>query len=1711
MAGSFFAVAVAALFFLSCLVPPSTARMVATAQNTVAFGFPTQNRVQLHLSTHSGYGASMLEILGPRNPGQFGAVVDCTQSVLVVGDTANDEIFVYTSFFPPMEPKCAILPERPRSVRGLFGISLSISGDNLAVVDAAFNETIIYSIATCQPLRSYREPFGGPILEAAFSQSGARLLLRTDTQVILSDAMFSKMARIDVLGSNDEPRASLTSLAPGPDDTKFVVGFGYGEPSTAAQSGKLRPMYAECNAASLQCTRALTSIVDPFACAAAYVDGVVVTAVRKDWFVNLTLQSGLTKTSKCVRMPQRDADPRLDPPHISAFNDVVAFSMSSGDPAPEYAGKTVHCNYGEWSPWSGCSAYCGAGVLTRSRSIVQQPRYFGDSCTQPTFETASCERYARDWAWRDEYTPCTARPCSTGTQQREVYCKSCRGDELVDAMCSHLPKPGPIVRACDSYTYSWIESLSQSCQQTSCGQGTRRFLVQCQRCDGAIVGDEKCSINTKPDSVRGCLGNEAVLFEPVTRQVSDWSVSDSDCRDWSTCYGLRSRYTWCQDCRGYQVPDSQCPPFTDQLQQTCPCSIGPGAGCVGSSASCADRNPCPAECQYGCNNAEGDYYRNPYSCNGPSDGSGSSSGGGGGGGGGGGCIASETHVTLQNGTVTTLRNLTAGSLVQDGPTSMTDVVYVEHVDPSNGYKLTFRAALPTKNCATFSVVLSHNHLLLNPSSSNPDTGIPAYRAWIGMAANVSAPCYSGNATLVAVSKLAVPFTAVFTRSGKLVADHVLVSCHSEFDGGYVLRGILTALYDAGFALDGNGWIERSYHYFFGFSIGKHLVKYLGIAGCAAVLFFIVPVCAVVIVAQLSSFISRFCAAKTISHHFVVALFVLIVGVTPLVVDAHTIEPGHVHEYHARTTIHSVGEHGDSQLQGENFEYTLSDCLRHADRTTCAFSITRYWIEGAKEVPIKVPNDQLPGTIWLAQNFYGAVLDVHMPISWPEETTQSVLLQLSRMTPAHNTIHSAPAPTGPARRYATKFYKDPVMSEAQWYDSRVDGRTGVIDEQRHLKHVMVAEKQLSLETRVVHTERSKPVPRSDCVTGWPPVIDLSISDSIVVLGPSLFLSLPAHDTVTVTVHAVRPTGAPIVLRTYTGSVHHVNTHFFATLSVSVGSSVGLTTLRLHVSHGNASCTASESRIRVGTALQQRRPKNYQRLTFEDLRRTAHAPKEDLQFSFNTKIEDVAYSYLMSEFRVPDCGQVRHKSRYPTADNDYIPCPLRLPMFLSASKSNQLRERAARELLWPRQCEPEGADPGSEPTIHRRGAALFAMMQHPHGQELLLSCINRADCCLTPDVLFISLAKVVHPSKETITAAIRLSQFVSLKDFGLVNVTTEQYTWGLIAALIERSELQEKVKKRAWPKFTVLRETPARKEFVALENIDDLADWLGRTYEYKIGGTYTAENMFGGKNLGLYFYLRLQNEASIRYSLAGQFSAQLIVDNTARLDFMLLGKTCNIALAEGKFRRSAGLNVLGKLIGTCAPGEEARPKTVVPDSTPNIITPLEQLVSALQQPLTPRSSHQKFRILENSNEICADVTGCKFFACLEQRTLHLLDPQECKQKLDGHCFFAEHMLLKSLQTICPTQQDLAQQAEDALRTEQGHLLESIPHAPQWMASLMTIEEAIGLCEVSYDPSELSDGIITMGFDKIMSPAFAFPKRRIPTNFVPASHRRVHDDPS
>jgi hypothetical protein len=51
----------------------------------------------------------------------------------------------------------------------------------------------------------------------------------------------------------------------------------------------------------------------------------------------------------------------------------------------------IHCDVGEWSAWSECSASCGPGVQTRTRRITQQPANGGNSCPNTT-ETQACNK-----------------------------------------------------------------------------------------------------------------------------------------------------------------------------------------------------------------------------------------------------------------------------------------------------------------------------------------------------------------------------------------------------------------------------------------------------------------------------------------------------------------------------------------------------------------------------------------------------------------------------------------------------------------------------------------------------------------------------------------------------------------------------------------------------------------------------------------------------------------------------------------------------------------------------------------------------------------------------------------------------------------------------------------------------------------------------------------------------------------------------------------------------------------------------------------------------------------------------------------------------------------------------------------------------------------------------------------------------------------------
>jgi len=57
-------------------------------------------------------------------------------------------------------------------------------------------------------------------------------------------------------------------------------------------------------------------------------------------------------------------------------------------------GAPVHGSWGGYSSWGGCSASCGGGTQTQSRSCNGTAEYGGDSCSGSSINTQSCNTHS---------------------------------------------------------------------------------------------------------------------------------------------------------------------------------------------------------------------------------------------------------------------------------------------------------------------------------------------------------------------------------------------------------------------------------------------------------------------------------------------------------------------------------------------------------------------------------------------------------------------------------------------------------------------------------------------------------------------------------------------------------------------------------------------------------------------------------------------------------------------------------------------------------------------------------------------------------------------------------------------------------------------------------------------------------------------------------------------------------------------------------------------------------------------------------------------------------------------------------------------------------------------------------------------------------------------------------------------------------------------
>ncbi|CAL8103250.1 unnamed protein product [Calicophoron daubneyi] len=186
------------------------------------------------------------------------------------------------------------------------------------------------------------------------------------------------------------------------------------------------------------------------------------------------------------------------------YNCVASSNLGEDFSPPAILRVQVDGSWSAWSPWTNCSQVCGHGTQTRSRNCSNPaPRNGGSHCVGESTEARTClvSFCPVDGIW-GHWTPwsaCTAT-CGAGLRKRQRRCdspppsnggKPCEGEAVEDVMCEGLP-PCPV-------SGSWSPWSPWSECSATCGTGgtqSRRRL---------------CNNPPPNNGGRSCLGNELMV------------------------------------------------------------------------------------------------------------------------------------------------------------------------------------------------------------------------------------------------------------------------------------------------------------------------------------------------------------------------------------------------------------------------------------------------------------------------------------------------------------------------------------------------------------------------------------------------------------------------------------------------------------------------------------------------------------------------------------------------------------------------------------------------------------------------------------------------------------------------------------------------------------------------------------------------------------------------------------------------------------------------------------------------------------------------------------------------------------------------------------------------------------------------------------------------------------------------------------------------
>ena len=166
---------------------------------------------------------------------------------------------------------------------------------------------------------------------------------------------------------------------------------------------------------------------------------------------------------------------------------------------------------GKWSAWSSygaCSAKCGKGIETRTRTCIRE--HGATACIGSAVDTRVCDSKIKcvvvngNWGKWSSYGPCS-RTCKGGYRTRHRSCdypkpsnggKYCEGDGYESVSCG-----GDV--ACPVYG-TWGQWSSYGECSKSCGYGNKKRTRVCNRekgeedCKGRSVSQTSCFLGECP-------------------------------------------------------------------------------------------------------------------------------------------------------------------------------------------------------------------------------------------------------------------------------------------------------------------------------------------------------------------------------------------------------------------------------------------------------------------------------------------------------------------------------------------------------------------------------------------------------------------------------------------------------------------------------------------------------------------------------------------------------------------------------------------------------------------------------------------------------------------------------------------------------------------------------------------------------------------------------------------------------------------------------------------------------------------------------------------------------------------------------------------------------------------------------------------------------------------------------------------------------------